>query len=161
MVSVRKAQEEGCSYLLGEVGLSGLTEAHEEVATNNTLLWRLVLGEREHVHEQAAQSGLVILDRTKYGGQSFIDLLESVLVLLRLERALESIDDVGEATAEGRAGDADQRSKSTGVEGGDGRGDEARDEDGEDLLRADLHDLLVKMVSMSYVHHRKTSCSPP
>lgn len=136
--------KDSSSHSLVEVGLGSLAEAHEEVATDNTLLWRLVLGEREHVHEQAAQSRLVILDRTEHGGQSLVNLLEGILVLLRLERILQSIDDVGKATAEGRTGDANQRSESASVEGSDGRGDEARNEDGENLLGSDLHDLLER-----------------
>jgi hypothetical protein len=83
----------------------------------------------------------VVVDGGEDGGESRVELFNGLFVRLRLEGALKSVDDMGEAATKGGTGDANESGESTGVEGGDGLGDETGNKDGEDLLGANLHDL--------------------
>lgn len=132
-------------HIIAEVGLGRLAEAGIQVAARDALGRQLVLAQREHVHLQAAEPTLVVFDRREDRVQGRVERLARLLVLLRFERALQRVDDVGETTTERRTGDADKRRQSAGIEGRDGLGREAGHEDGEDLLGADLHDLAERL----------------
>lgn len=126
---------------VGEVALGDAAESSEDSASSDSLLWRLGLGHGEGVHVDTAESTVVVEDRCQDSVERELELSDGRLVLLDLEGGVERIDDTCDALAERRTSDGDEELEGASVEGGDGSSNEARDEDGEDLLRAYLHDL--------------------
>lgn len=141
VVKQRNEHADPIDGVVGEVALGGLAKLAEEGAAGDALRRCFRLGEAEHVHLKSRKTAVVVDDGGEDGGEGFVDLQESVLVLLGLERVLEGVDDVGETLAECRPCDADEGGECACVKSGNGSGDEARDKDGEDLVGADLHDL--------------------
>ena len=86
----------------------------------------------------------MIVNRGEYSGERFVEIPESVFILLRFERVLKGIDDVSEASTESGTCDSNECSECSSVESSDGLGDKSRDKNGEDLFGTNLHDLYIK-----------------
>lgn len=98
------------------------------------------LGPSEEEHEQGVDS-LLVLDRLEQRLGRRLKLGKNLRVGLGLKRLDDGREDLDESSTEGVSGDGDEGSECSSVEGRDGEGDEGRDDDGEDRVGPDGHDL--------------------